>query len=237
MSWSLYELSRHQAVQASLREEVLSVLGGRKVPTAADVAQMPLLKATIKEVLRWDSKGFPPCLEKHLLYLFQKGANSCFLGCTPLFLPTPGWSQRETFKSEATSSQKMWVCPRENVHRHAALIWLRVLTLCWLHADSDHPLPLCNITGSGCVSTPGWIPAPALVEQGAEPPSVCLRTLWGGEAQLHRSTYRWAGALPRCCQGEFGMQGNCFGPIRLLTLLDKRKRQKSQNLWSCGLYY
>lgn len=52
LSWSLYELSRHQAVQASLREEVLSVLGGRRVPTAADVAQMPLLKATIKEVLR-----------------------------------------------------------------------------------------------------------------------------------------------------------------------------------------
>lgn len=52
LSWSLYELSRHQAVQASLREEVLGVLGGRRVPTAADVAQMPLLKATIKEVLR-----------------------------------------------------------------------------------------------------------------------------------------------------------------------------------------
>lgn len=58
MSWSLYELSRHPEVQASLRQEVLSVLGGRRIPTAADVARMPLLKATIKEVLRYDWKGF-----------------------------------------------------------------------------------------------------------------------------------------------------------------------------------
>lgn len=58
MSWSLYELSRHPEVQASLRQEVLSVLGGRRIPTAADVARMPLLKATIKEVLRYNWKGF-----------------------------------------------------------------------------------------------------------------------------------------------------------------------------------
>lgn len=53
MSWSLYELSRHPEVQASLREEVLSVLGNRRIPTAADVSRMPLLKATVKEVLRY----------------------------------------------------------------------------------------------------------------------------------------------------------------------------------------
>lgn len=58
MSWSLYELSRHPEVQASLREEVLSVMDGRSVPEAADVARMPLLKATIKEVLRYDKSGF-----------------------------------------------------------------------------------------------------------------------------------------------------------------------------------
>uniref|UniRef100_G3N612 Cytochrome P450, family 27, subfamily B, polypeptide 1 n=1 Tax=Gasterosteus aculeatus aculeatus TaxID=481459 RepID=G3N612_GASAC len=52
MSWSLYELSRHPEVQASLRDEVLSVLEGRRVAEAKDVAQMPLLKATVKEVLR-----------------------------------------------------------------------------------------------------------------------------------------------------------------------------------------
>ncbi|XP_018554656.1 LOW QUALITY PROTEIN: 25-hydroxyvitamin D-1 alpha hydroxylase, mitochondrial [Lates calcarifer] len=52
MSWSLYELSRHPEVQASLRDEVLTVLEGRRIPEAADVARMPLLKATVKEVLR-----------------------------------------------------------------------------------------------------------------------------------------------------------------------------------------
>ncbi|KAJ3603309.1 hypothetical protein NHX12_031051 [Muraenolepis orangiensis] len=52
MSWSLYELSRHPEVQASLREEVLSVLGTRRIPQAADVARMPLLKAIVKEVHR-----------------------------------------------------------------------------------------------------------------------------------------------------------------------------------------
>ncbi|CAN9512277.1 unnamed protein product [Ophioblennius macclurei] len=52
MSWSLYELSRHPDVQTALREEVLAVLGTRKIPDAADVARMPLLKATVKEVLR-----------------------------------------------------------------------------------------------------------------------------------------------------------------------------------------
>lgn len=52
LSWSLYELSRHTEVQASLRDEVLAVLGGRRIPEAADVARMPLLKATVKEVLR-----------------------------------------------------------------------------------------------------------------------------------------------------------------------------------------
>ncbi|XP_054641351.1 25-hydroxyvitamin D-1 alpha hydroxylase, mitochondrial [Dunckerocampus dactyliophorus] len=52
MSWSLYELSRHPDVQTSLREEVLTVMEGRTVPEAADVARMPLLKAIVKEVLR-----------------------------------------------------------------------------------------------------------------------------------------------------------------------------------------
>lgn len=58
MSWSLYELSRHPDVQATLRAEVLTVLKGRKIPEAADVAQMPFLKAIVKEVLRYKSKGF-----------------------------------------------------------------------------------------------------------------------------------------------------------------------------------
>lgn len=177
---------------------------------------------------------FPSPLGETFALPFSNRANHCFSGCTPLFLPTPEWSQRETFKSEATSSQKTWV--RRGKTCTGTLCWSDCgcwLFALWLRADSDHPLPLCDIAGSGCVSTSGWIPAPALAEQGAEPPSICLRTLWGGEAQLHRSTYRWAGALPRCCQGEFGMQGNWFGPIRLLTLLDRRK---GRNVKTVNLY-
>lgn len=70
MSWSLYELSRHPDVQASLREEVLTVLGGRRVPEASDVARMPLLKATIKEVLRYDNVNviFPPVRQTERVY-------------------------------------------------------------------------------------------------------------------------------------------------------------------------
>ncbi|MEQ2171794.1 hypothetical protein GOODEAATRI_014309 [Goodea atripinnis] len=59
MSWTLYELSRHPEIQAALREEVSTVLEGRRVPEASDVAHMPLLKATVKEVLRIQMISFP----------------------------------------------------------------------------------------------------------------------------------------------------------------------------------
>ncbi|XP_036415039.1 25-hydroxyvitamin D-1 alpha hydroxylase, mitochondrial [Colossoma macropomum] len=52
LSWSLYELSRHPEIQNSLRAEVLRVLRDRRVPTAADVAAMPLMKAVVKEIHR-----------------------------------------------------------------------------------------------------------------------------------------------------------------------------------------
>ncbi|XP_053083264.1 25-hydroxyvitamin D-1 alpha hydroxylase, mitochondrial [Pangasianodon hypophthalmus] len=52
LSWSLYELSRHPEIQESLRSEVMKVLGDRRIPTAADVAAMPLMKAVIKEITR-----------------------------------------------------------------------------------------------------------------------------------------------------------------------------------------
>uniref|UniRef100_A0A8C8VNV5 Cytochrome P450 family 27 subfamily B member 1 n=1 Tax=Pelusios castaneus TaxID=367368 RepID=A0A8C8VNV5_9SAUR len=52
LSWSLYELARHPRVQAALHEEISQVAGGRTIPSAADVAQMPLLKAVVKEALR-----------------------------------------------------------------------------------------------------------------------------------------------------------------------------------------
>ncbi|CAI5765261.1 25-hydroxyvitamin D-1 alpha hydroxylase, mitochondrial [Podarcis lilfordi] len=52
LSWSLYELSRHPEVQTALHKEIAAVMKGNAIPTAADVAQMPLLKAVVKEALR-----------------------------------------------------------------------------------------------------------------------------------------------------------------------------------------
>uniref|UniRef100_A0A4W4G811 Cytochrome P450, family 27, subfamily B, polypeptide 1 n=1 Tax=Electrophorus electricus TaxID=8005 RepID=A0A4W4G811_ELEEL len=52
LSWSLYELSRHPDIQTSLRTEILRVLEDHRLPTAADVAAMPLLKAVVKEIHR-----------------------------------------------------------------------------------------------------------------------------------------------------------------------------------------
>ncbi|CAG11755.1 unnamed protein product [Tetraodon nigroviridis] len=180
LSWSLYELSRHRAVQASLREEVLSVLGGRRVPTAADVAQMPLLKATVKEVLRLYPvipANARVIAERDIQvggYLIPKNVSVSGKACVPLRRADLG---------------------ADDGH----------FPLC-LHADAHHPLPLCNLAGPGRVSPAGQIPAAALAEQGAEPPPVRLRALRGGQAQLHRAAYSGAGALPRRCQGEFGMQ-------------------------------
>ncbi|KAH0629085.1 hypothetical protein JD844_010896 [Phrynosoma platyrhinos] len=52
LSWSLYELSRHPEIQSALHKEITAVVKDNPIPTAADVAQMPLLKAVVKEALR-----------------------------------------------------------------------------------------------------------------------------------------------------------------------------------------
>ncbi|XP_043939405.1 25-hydroxyvitamin D-1 alpha hydroxylase, mitochondrial [Protopterus annectens] len=52
MSWTLYELAQHPEVQTALYQEVTSVVSSGKIPSAADVARMPLMKAVVKEVLR-----------------------------------------------------------------------------------------------------------------------------------------------------------------------------------------
>jgi len=153
--------------------------------------------------------------------------NFCFSGCTLLFLPMQESLQKETSRLEATSSLKMWVCKKwDFVHFEIIrkLRWIQIclmscghtarslsywdpcecdtyLTVSSFHPDSDYPLPLCNIAGSSSVFKPRWIPAPAMVEQGPGSPPVCLCTIWGGKTQLHRSSYRWAGTLPRSKQG------------------------------------
>lgn len=76
------------------------------------------------------------------------------------------------------------------------------LTIKSSHADSYHPVPLCNISGSGRVSKSEWVPAPSLAEQRADSSPVRLCAIWRGKTQLHRSPHRWAGAPPCSRQGE-----------------------------------
>lgn len=52
ISWSLYHLAKEPEIQEQLYQEVISVCPGDKVPTSDDIAQMPFLKATIRETLR-----------------------------------------------------------------------------------------------------------------------------------------------------------------------------------------
>ncbi|XP_063300848.1 25-hydroxyvitamin D-1 alpha hydroxylase, mitochondrial [Pelobates fuscus] len=52
LSWSLYELARHPDIQAALYSEIKEVSQGQPIPSASEVARMPLMKAVVKEVLR-----------------------------------------------------------------------------------------------------------------------------------------------------------------------------------------
>ncbi|XP_028250015.1 cytochrome P450 [Parambassis ranga] len=52
ISWSLYHLAKEPEIQEQLYQEVISVCPGDKVPNSNDIAQMPYLKALIRETLR-----------------------------------------------------------------------------------------------------------------------------------------------------------------------------------------
>ncbi|XP_019378367.1 PREDICTED: sterol 26-hydroxylase, mitochondrial [Gavialis gangeticus] len=78
LSWALYHLARDPQAQADLHREVTSVVGGQ-VPDAPHLAQMPLLKAIIKETLRLYpvvQVNSRVAVEKDIIvgdYLFPKG--------------------------------------------------------------------------------------------------------------------------------------------------------------------
>uniref|UniRef100_A0A3Q0QV11 Cytochrome P450 family 27 subfamily A member 3 n=1 Tax=Amphilophus citrinellus TaxID=61819 RepID=A0A3Q0QV11_AMPCI len=52
VSWSLYHLAKEPDIQEQLYQEVINVCPGDKVPNSDDIAQMPFLKAVIRETLR-----------------------------------------------------------------------------------------------------------------------------------------------------------------------------------------
>lgn len=52
ISWTLYHIAKEPEIQERLYQEVISVCPGEKVPTSDDIANMPYLKAVIRETLR-----------------------------------------------------------------------------------------------------------------------------------------------------------------------------------------
>ncbi|XP_051814890.1 sterol 26-hydroxylase, mitochondrial isoform X1 [Acanthochromis polyacanthus] len=52
ISWSLYNLAKEPEIQEQLYQEVIGVCPRDKVPNSSDIAQMPYLKAIIRETLR-----------------------------------------------------------------------------------------------------------------------------------------------------------------------------------------
>ncbi|XP_029935908.1 cytochrome P450 [Myripristis murdjan] len=52
ISWTLYHMAKEPEIQEKLYQEVISVCPGEKVPTSDDIANMPYLKAVIRETLR-----------------------------------------------------------------------------------------------------------------------------------------------------------------------------------------
>uniref|UniRef100_A0A663EFD9 Cytochrome P450 family 27 subfamily B member 1 n=1 Tax=Aquila chrysaetos chrysaetos TaxID=223781 RepID=A0A663EFD9_AQUCH len=53
LSWSLYELARHPGVQAALHRELAAAFGTGCSPSATALGKVPLLRAVVKETLRW----------------------------------------------------------------------------------------------------------------------------------------------------------------------------------------
>lgn len=53
MSWWSYAMLAHPEYQVRAQEELDIVVGRARVPTFADLANLPFISAMVKEILRW----------------------------------------------------------------------------------------------------------------------------------------------------------------------------------------
>lgn len=53
LSWALYHLSRDPDIQETLYQELKAVVPADRFPAAEDIPKLPMLRAIIKETLRY----------------------------------------------------------------------------------------------------------------------------------------------------------------------------------------
>lgn len=58
LSWALYHLSRDLGIQETLYQELKAVVPPDRFPQAEDIPKMPMLRAIIKETLRYSLTAF-----------------------------------------------------------------------------------------------------------------------------------------------------------------------------------
>uniref|UniRef100_A0A670YKF6 Cytochrome P450 family 27 subfamily B member 1 n=1 Tax=Pseudonaja textilis TaxID=8673 RepID=A0A670YKF6_PSETE len=125
LSWSLYELSRHPQIQAAVHEEITTVMQEGLIPTAAEVAQMPLLKAVVKEVLSWYVEGREtqkrPRLWWDSIFFYYRFCGRGLMG-TLITLCHYATSRDETYFSDPNSFQpERWLHKNASHHPYASI--------------------------------------------------------------------------------------------------------------------
>lgn len=61
LSWALYHLSRDPGIQETLYQELKAVVPADRFPGAEDIPKMPMLRAVIKETLRYSPAAPRSC--------------------------------------------------------------------------------------------------------------------------------------------------------------------------------
>jgi len=70
MAWFTLAILAYPETQARAQAELDAVVGRTRLPTFADYAHLPYIRAMVKEALRWrpvDPVGFPPSIDRRRL--------------------------------------------------------------------------------------------------------------------------------------------------------------------------